>query len=361
MLALWRLNRHDASMSDEHELIFNEEPRPASARSRGGRARARALSPGTRHEIAKKAAASRWAEMSQAKYGSPDNPLRIGDVQIECYVIEKPDGSVMRVLTQASFLTALGRHPKANTRRGEGLPPILQGQALRPYISEELVKLAAPITFSLPTGGRASGYNAETLPAVCEAYLRANDDGKLPDNQKHVAVQAGILVRGLARVGITALVDEVTGYQEARTKDALAKILEAFIDKELNAWVSTFPADFYRELFRLRGLDYDSMSVKRPQYFGNLTNNIVYERLAPGVLDELRVVVPRNEQGRPKSRYFQKLTSNIGYPKLREHLGSVVTIMKLSGDWAHFITTLDKIHPRFGDTMILPFDDDDGL
>lgn len=360
MLALLALNRQNASMNDDQGLILSEEPKPASA-SMGGRARARALSPSTRHEIAKKAAASRWAEVSQAKYGSPDNPLRIGDVQIECYVIERPDGSVTRVLTQASFLTALGRHPKANTRRGEGLPPILQGQALRPYISDELVELAAPITFSLPTGGRASGYNAEALPAVCEAYLRANDDGKLPDNQKHVAVQAGILVRGLARIGITALVDEATGYQEARTKDALAKILEAFIDKELNAWVSTFPADFYRELFRLRGLDYDTRSVKRPQYFGNLTNNIVYDRLAPGVLDELRVVVPRNEQGRPKSRYFQKLTSNIGYPKLREHLGSVVTIMKLSEDWLHFTATLDKLHPRFGDTMLLPFDDDDGL
>jgi hypothetical protein len=86
----------------------------------------------------------------------------------------------------------------------------------------------------------------------------------------------------------------------------------------------------------------------------------VYDRLAPGVLDELRIVVPRNEQGRPKSKYFQKLTSNIGYPKLREHLGSVVTIMKLSRDWHNFLVTLDRLHPRFGDTMPLPFDDDDG-
>jgi hypothetical protein len=47
----------------------------------------------------------------------------------------------------------------------------------------------------------------------------------------------------LAHTGIIALVDEVTGYQCDRAKDALAKILEAFIERELQPWVQTFPAD----------------------------------------------------------------------------------------------------------------------
>jgi hypothetical protein len=99
----------------------------------------------------------------------------------------------------------------------------------------------------------------------------------------HVARQCEILLRGLARVGIIALVDEATGYQRDRAKDALAKILEAFIAKELQAWVQTFPVDFYEQLFRLRSLDYPAYSVKRPQYFGVLTHDIMYKRLAPGV------------------------------------------------------------------------------
>lgn len=336
---------------------LKEEPDEELGRSKGGQARARALSAEERTNIAKKGADARWADVSEAAYGSPDQPLRIADTEIECYVLD--DGT--RILTQASFLKALDRHPKANVRSGTGLPPILQGKAINPYISDDLIRLAQPITFALPSGGRASGYNAEALPAVCEIYLRALDDGVLPSNQRHVALQASILVRGLARVGIIALVDEATGYQEARTRDALARILEAFIDKELNAWVSTFPAGFYQELFRLRGIDYDSRSVKRPQYFGNLTNNIVYERLAPGVLDELRIVVPRDVQGRRKHKFFQKLTTNTGYPKLREHLGSVITIMRLSNDWEGFVSTLDRLHPRFGDTIPLPFEDDRGI
>lgn len=123
----------------------------------------------------------------------------------------------------------------------------------------------------------------------------------LPYQQRVVADRAEILVRGLARVAILALVDEATGYQEIRTKDALARILEAYIDKELNAWVRTFQRTSVRELFRHVG--YDSASVKRLQYFGKLTSHIVYERLAPGVLDELRIVVPKDERGRRKHKF----------------------------------------------------------
>jgi P63C domain-containing protein len=81
----------------------------------------------------------------------------------------------------------------------------------------------------------------------------------------------------------------------------LAKILETFIDKELQAWIQMFPPDFYRELFRLRGLGFKAGSVKRPQYLGNLTNDIVYQRLAPGVLDELKRVT-EGRQGSPQAR-----------------------------------------------------------
>ncbi|MEX1141414.1 MAG: P63C domain-containing protein [Thermoleophilaceae bacterium] len=326
-------------------------------RAKGGVARAERLSPQERKEIARKAAAARWSDdLTEAVCGSPDHPLKIGDIEIECYVLQ--DGT--RVLTQAGFLEALGRHRKANVRREGGeerVPAILQGKALSPFISAEMREKSRPIVFRPPSGGRASGYNAELLPDVCEVYLRARDAGTLPTNQQHVARQAEILIRGLAHVGIIALVDEATGYQEHRASRALAKILEAFIDKELQQWVQTFPDDFYSEMFRLRGLEYPQSTVQRPQYFGHLTNDIVYKRLAPGVLKELRAITPKTEKGRRKHKYFQRLTSNIGYPKLREHLGSVVTLMKLSKGWPDFMHKLDQIHPRVGDTIPLPFED----
>ena len=210
-------------------------------RARGAIARAEALTPEKRREIAKKAAAARWNEqIPKATHGTPDQPLIIGDTEIQCYVLENE----IRVISQASFLQALGRHRKANVRQGESLPAILQGKAINRFISQETIEKSKPIRFRTPAGVMANGYRAEILPEVCEIYLKARDAGVLPANQEHVAKQADILMRGLAHVGIIALVDEVTGYQRDRARDALAQILEAFIAKELQPWIKTFPSEF---------------------------------------------------------------------------------------------------------------------
>src|SRR5437879_2967666 len=82
------------------------------------KARAKKLSPEERKKIAANAAAARWGERNEPKAvcGSPDRPIRIGNVELEAYVLE--DGT--RVLSQKQFLEAMGRHPKANVRREEG-------------------------------------------------------------------------------------------------------------------------------------------------------------------------------------------------------------------------------------------------
>jgi hypothetical protein len=185
------------------------------------------------------------------------------------------------------------------------------------------------------------------LADICDVVLSARKDGALLKHQEHIADRCELLVRGFARVGIIALVDEATGFQCDRAKDALTRILEAFIAKELQPWLRTFPADFYQEMYRLRGMEYPDDTVQRPRYFGLLTNDIVYDRLAPDVLKKLKEVNPKQESGRRKHKYFQWLTSNVGYPKLREHLGSVVTIMKPSGDWHDFQAKLNRVHPSY--------------
>ena len=79
-----------------------------------------------------------------------------------------------------------------------------------------------------------------------------------------------MLTRGLAHIGIIALVDEATGYQEVRDKLALQAILDAYLRKELAAWAKRFPDEFYREMFRLKGWQWQGMSVNRPQIVGTL-------------------------------------------------------------------------------------------
>jgi hypothetical protein len=164
---------------------------------------------------------------------------------------------------------------------GTQLPVFLEAGNLKPFIPNDLGPVLSPVIFRTDRGAKSEGFRAEILPVICEIYLSARAaDNVLVEAQQPIAQACEVLVRALSRVGVIALVDEATGYQRDRAADSLARILEAFIAKELQPWVRTFPTDYYEQLFRLRGLPYPSDMVKRPQYFGILTNDIVYKRLA---------------------------------------------------------------------------------
>jgi hypothetical protein len=328
----------------------------ATGKARGGLARMKGTTKKERSELGKKAAAARWSgEIKKATHGSDDHPLKIGNIEIPCYIV---DGE-QRLLSLGGMVKALGMSiGSASGKQGDRLYQFATQKSILSFASNDLInRMSNPIRFRAPTGGVvATGYDATILPDICDAVLAARDAGALRSDQLHIAKQCEILVRGLARVGIIALVDEATGFQYDRTRNSLARILEAFVAKELQPWVKTFPDEYYAQLFRLRGLPYSADSVRRPQYFGTLTNDIVYKRLAPGVLEELKKVIPKTEAGRRKAALSQALTKNIGYPKLREHLGATVAYMTVSKDYPDFMEKLNKYRPRFGEQYALPFD-----
>lgn len=283
-------------------------------------------------------------EPLQVIAGAPDRPLIIGDIAIDCYVLENET----RVITQAGFLGALGRSPKppAHSRtQFDNLPFFLRPGRLQPFISQELTNSTTPIKFSIPRGGpQAIGYDARLLPQVCEVYLRAREAGVLLPSQQHIAERAEILIRGLATVGIIGLVDEATGYQEIRARNALAEILEKFLEKELQPWTRTFPYEFYKEIFRLKGWPGPD-GGQRPQIIGHYTNDFVYKRLAPGVLDELKLRNPKLPSGHRGNKHHQWFTPDFGHPKLKEHLAAVTALMRASANWGQFTRNIQRAFP----------------
>ena len=329
----------------------------STGRAIGGKARMSKLTPEERKEVAKKAALAK-AELAKLPTATHQGDLRIGEILLTCYVLQ--DGT--RVLTQEGFLTALGRAGKAKGGQGaaatsEGvdrLPSFLAANNLKPFISADLEQSTTPLVFRTPEGIRAYGYQAQLLPKVCRVYLEARDAGVILKAQENMIRAADILMRGLAEVGIVALVDEATGYQKDRAKDALAKILEAFVAKELQPWVKTFPSEYYEHLFRIYGYSYppEGRTSWRPQFFGNITNEVVYSRLAPDLLPELKKAASKAER---KAKLHQWLTSEVGHPKLREHLASIVTLLKLARTPEEFRDMVNRIHPRFGETLPLDF------
>jgi P63C domain len=323
----------------------------------GGYARAKKLSPKQRSAIAKKAAVSRWAgDLPQATH---ESAIKLGDLEIECAILENEQRVISeRAMTRAFGGKRGGSHWKRVREGGANLPVYLSARNLLPFITDELSEaLTSPIQYKTKNGNIAHGLDAKLLPEICNVFLKTRDEEELHVRQVPLAVQADIIMRGLATVGIIALIDEATGYQRERAVDALAEILEKFIAKELRPWVRTFPTEFYQELYRLRGLDFPSETVKKPQYFGHLTNDIIYKRLAPGVLSELKNKTPKNSAGRLKHHLHRRLSEDIGHPKLLAHMDSVVTVMKLTddSDYDGFIDKLDRVKPRYDRTMKLPF------
>lgn len=229
----------------------------------------------------------------------------------------------------------------------ERIPPILQGKAIKPYISQEIIEKSQPVSFKTLTGVRASGYRADLLPDVCEVYLKARDAGVLPKNQEHVAKQAEILIRALAKVGIIALVDEATGFQYERPRRDLEEQLKKFLSESLRQWVQTFPSEYFKQLCRLRGVELRP-DMKLPQYFGYLTNNLVYRRLAPGLLKKLKE--RREERGNKSNKLHSWLSEDIGLRSVLVHLGLVVGLMKINTDYKAFERQLDQVAPIYPET-----------
>lgn len=328
----------------------------AAGRAKGGYARASKMSKEERVAAAAKAAQAK-KELAALPRATHTGTLTIGDVSIPCAVLS--DGT--RVFSESGITQALlggrsgasKRLKKQAAASGALLPIFVAPSQLSPYIDSDL--LNGPLRqIKYAMNGRALvGYEATALPAVCEVWLKARHDGVLQKQQLDKAMKAEILMRGLARVGVVALIDEATGYQRDRAKDALAEILEKFVAKELQPWLKTFPADYYENLFRLYKIPFPPERANaRPQFFGRITNNVVYERLAPELLPELKKAASRAER---KAKLHQWLTADIGHPKLREHIASIVTLLKLSRTPEEFKQLVDRIHPRFGSTYEIDF------
>lgn len=326
-------------------------------KAKGGFARAAKLSPEQRKEIAKKAAHTRWdGNLPQATH---EGILKLGDIEIACAVLENGQ----RVLTQSSFMKALGRARQAKGRQyynGDvNLPAFLTAKNLKPFISDELKVTSSQIEFKPLKGHKAFGYSADLLPKVCDVFLDADQANATTAMQKHIVERANILMRALAHVGIVALVDEATGYQEIRPRDALQAYLALIIRKELAAWAKTFPDEFYENIYKLKGWPWPGMKKNRFSIVAHYTRDLVYERIAPDLLQELEERSPKDEKGNRKNKFFQWLTEDVGMPMLAQHLHSLIMFQRLAlangFGWHRFLKMIDQVLPKRGTELELPF------
>lgn len=333
-----------------------------TGKSKGGVARAAKLTPEERKNIATKAAKKRWSTVNNNKQKLPkaiyQGELTIGDRVLSCAVLE--DGT--RIISRNAIFRAFGRTKRGRAKeetRVLNMPSFIDAKNLQPFIDDTLKGELIPIEYN-PVSGISvqTGYNALILPKICDVYLSARLDGILTKSQLPLAAVSEILVRSLSKIGIIALIDEATGYQEKRDRDELSKLLAVYLSEEKLRWAKMFPDEFYKQIYRLRNWSYPT-GAKRTPLVGKITNQIVYEKLPPGVLDELKKRNPViKEIKRRKWKYTQFLSEDIGQPDLRDHLLQLIALMRASSNWHIFKKLFIRAFPSPGDQLSLDIDDE---
>lgn len=254
------------------------------------------------------------ATQEQQPFAKYEGQLALGDHHVDCYVLN----TEQRVVTQSSTIRAL-----TDSANGD-LVSYLRVQGLRDYISPSAV-LEGAVEFRIPgTQFPGRGIQADTFLDICRAYVRALGDGALTtDRQVAIATKASILLAACAKVGLDALIDEATGYQYDRDRDALQVKLRAYIADELREWERTFPDELWEEFGRLT--NWQGPLHSRPKYWGLLVLDLIYEALDPDVAEHLKATKPRPVH---RQNYHQWMTEDYGLPKLLRHINQVIGMAK---------------------------------
>ncbi|MBI4990315.1 MAG: hypothetical protein HZC23_15980 [Rhodocyclales bacterium] len=315
--------------------------KPAKDESKviGGIARANALTPEQKKEIAKKAAAARWGDKPPVATHKGNFKEEFG-IDVECHVLD--DANKTAVISQTGMATAIGL-----SSRGNAFPRFLESKAMVGAVGAELKeKLSKPIKYQWGSGGAGNpqptginGYDATLLIEVCQAIVSVED--KLAANQKGVAKQAYIILGASAKSGIKGLVYALAGYNPSAEEVIAA--FKLYVLEEAKKYEQEFPPEIYIAWHRLYQLPVPVRG--KPWQFKHLTLRHIYYPLAKSsgrILELLRA--EKSKDGDRQKKLFQFL-SEVGTRALRIHLGRVLEIAESASDKHAYEA---KIAERFG-------------
>jgi P63C domain. len=279
--------------------------------------------------------------------------VKIGSLEIPCAVLNNGK----RVFIQREIVGLLTGNKKG------GFDRYLKPNNLRPYLPEKFKEKGLDQTlFSFKLNTRqAQAFEATDLIDICMMYINARNDNKLLSNQIQLATQSLVIVSAFAKTGVIAVIDEATGFlkDKNRAKDAFQKFLSQFMREDAAKLVKRFEDSFFEMIYRMRGWTWN-YAHKHPGVVGIWINDIVYERIAPAVLSELKKKNPVNTKGGRKHKHHQFLSDEVGVPKLLNHLAAVEALGRASGyNWNKFMEMLDTAFPKQYQQMSFLFDESD--
>jgi len=327
---------------------------PINFAAKGGRARAKKLSPEKRREIARHAINARWARVKALNNGEAHGDavsfptakykgvLRLMDREIPCYVLDDEQRVIGR-LAATEMLTGIKRQGDFESYiRAHNLKPFINAE----NISERMVSFRLPEVDQLRI--EVKGLPHDVLLDVCRGFMKALEVSERPDSgvkltsrQREIAMQAGLFLAACSDIGLMAWIDEATGYQYDRAQDALEVKLKAYLADEMRRWEKTFPDELWLEFGRLTS--WSKSVTQRPKYWGKLVLELVYEYLDHDVLQWLQENAPKPRHGQ---NYHQWLSSQYGLRKLVEHIWKLMGIAKTCENMIELKEKMALLHGR---------------
>lgn len=264
-------------------------------------------SPGA--NAAKKRRSERDSKVPRAEHWGD---LEIADgLEIACYVLDDD----RRVISRTGATDVL-----TDGKGGGNLESYLYVAALKSYLPEDFPGSLIEFELSHVVNKTVTGMEADTFLEICRAYVTALKEGALKtESQLAIAIRAAAFLASCAKVGLTALIDECTGFQYVRADNALRIKLKVYLADEMRKWEKTFPDELWREFGRLT--NWKGSLNNRPKYWGHLVNELVYDYLDRDVAEWLRANVPRP---RGRETYHQWLNEQFGLKRLIEHIWLLV-------------------------------------
>ncbi len=313
---------------------------------KGGKARARNLSPTARREIARQAAEARWGE--DVPRAIHTGKLAIADHIIDCAVLE--NGT--RILTQQTLFAAFshttkrrGRSSKTRPSLLHGLPPFLAAENLQSFLTAEIRALTNLIVFR-GEEGKLYGYDARLLPAICEVYQQATIANHLQSQeQQTVATLCASFSHILAQEDVLALVDEASGYQQQQEIQALRTILADYVSAALRPWLPRFPDEFFQQVYRLYHWHHQADLADRARYIGRFIHTWIHEQLPSEIIEALTTLQGKSLLDEKVAGLYKLLpfvSQPTGIPDLDKQLTMLTVLMGISANKQELETHLER-------------------
>lgn len=327
-----------------------------SSQSKGGIARDKALTSEEKSEIAKRGAMTRWDKAYPTVLLG--GKLTLGGIDVVCYVTDEGERLIAGRGMQ-DVLKLIDEAVPSKQKAGSRLTRLLNNATLKPLIYKEKTPDHFEPKKRRFQGRLIAGYNAEMLVDICEGMLDARNQGKLKTGrQSIIAAQCEFILRGLAKTGIVALIDEATGYQNLRPSDGLRNYFDQILRKDLAVWAKRFPDEYYENIYKLKGWIWPGMGKNRYSVVGIYTNDLVYGRIIPGLTEELDKRNPKNSKGNRERKHHQLLNDDAGDKLFSAQMFTILALQRAclnkAGDkWMHFLGMMNEILPKKNETIPL--------